>query len=85
VLRLGPGISEYYLPFIEAEYPELAERYRRLYPGNYAPAQYGEAVKRRVEELQARYGLEREAVRTKERARPPTRPVQMLLFSASRA
>jgi len=39
VLRLGPGISEYYLPFLEREHPRLVARYQHLYRRNYAPAQ----------------------------------------------
>jgi DNA repair photolyase len=56
-LRLGPGISEYYLPFLAREFPELVGRYRRLYHGNSPPGAYSEAVQRTVRELKTRYGI----------------------------
>jgi len=56
-LRLGPGISDYYLPFIEREFPELLPTYTRLYGRNYPPAEYAERIQRTVRALKERYGL----------------------------
>ncbi|HEX8918389.1 MAG TPA: radical SAM protein [Chloroflexota bacterium] len=57
VLRLGPGISEYYLPFVEREFPELRALYRQLYRGNYAGSEYTRMVTRRVDALKERHGF----------------------------
>jgi DNA repair photolyase len=76
-LRLGPGISEYYLPWLEQEFPELAELYRRLYPRSYPPGTYSEAVQRVVREMKARYGI---ADRMLEARRADPVPVQLQLF-----
>lgn len=57
VLRLGPGISDYYLPFIEQHFPKLARPYARLYRTNYTPAYYSEAISSRVEDLRLKHGL----------------------------
>lgn len=48
VLRLGPGISEYYLPWLRAEFPELAERYQQLHRRNSPPGAYSEMVQARA-------------------------------------
>src|ERR1700730_14150249 len=40
VLRLAPHVKEFYLGFIEDEYPDLLARYERAYPGTYAPPDY---------------------------------------------
>ncbi len=79
-LRLGPGISEYYLPFIEAEFPELASKYAALYRRNSPPGAYAELVRERVRKLKTRYRLFEERVPAKERPRHPVRPQQLALF-----
>jgi len=38
LLHLRPGVREEFLPWLEAEFPELVPRYRELYRGSYAPA-----------------------------------------------
>ena len=83
VLRLGPGISEYYLPFIQAEFPLLAGRYEELYRRNSPPAGYSEAVQRRVSELKQRYGIPRNGAPAKERALPAPRTIQLSLFGTA--
>jgi DNA repair photolyase len=82
VLRLGPGISEYYLPFIQAEFPALAPRYEELYRRNSPPGAYSEVVQRRVGELKERYGIPRAGAPAKQRAIPPPRVTQLSLFGA---
>lgn len=85
VLRLGPGISEYYLPFIEKEFPELGKRYQQLYPRNYAPGQYSDLIQARVAELKHRYGFSQDVYMVKgarvHAAAPP--PEQLSLFKAA--
>ena len=79
VLRLGTGISEYYLPFLEREHPHLVARYQHLYRGNYAPAQYTQEVQNRVDTLKQRYGI-RDSVPIK---RKHLESIQLNLFSAA--
>jgi DNA repair photolyase len=40
VTRLDPGVKEYFFGFLEREFPELLDGYRRLYPGVRAPREY---------------------------------------------
>jgi DNA repair photolyase len=78
-LRLGPGISEYYLPFIAREFPELAERYAGLYRRNSPPAVYAEEVQRRVRALKQRYGIADREPPAKRREPPAPVPRQLAL------
>jgi DNA repair photolyase len=80
VLRLGPGISEYYLPFIEAEFPELTPLYKELYGRNSPPGAYSQIVQRRVGELKERYGIPRHGAPATERVLPAPRTTQLSLF-----
>lgn len=82
VLRLGPGISEYYLPFIEREFPNLKNPYRDLYRGNYAPGYYADAMKARVDDLKLKYGLTDERKFPKPRPQRPVKAQQLDLFAA---
>lgn len=79
VLRLGPGISEYYLPFLEREFPHLSQRYRHLYRGKYVPAAYDAEIRGRVAELKEKYGIADRTppVRMRE---APALPLQLSLF-----
>lgn len=80
VLRLGPGISEYYLPFLKREFPHLLPRYHRLYPRNYAPGRYVQEIEAMVTDLRRRHGIVEERVTAK--ARPPEpAATQLALFA----
>jgi DNA repair photolyase len=57
VLHLRPGAREWYLAWLEREYPELLPRYRELYGGAYAPKEYQRSIYARVAALAQRYGL----------------------------
>lgn len=57
VLRLGNGISEYYLPFIKREFPEAVDLCSGLYRGNYAPGAYVRNIESRVAEIKRRRGF----------------------------
>lgn len=80
VLRLGPGISEYYLPFIHREFPALAARYDKLYQRNSPPGAYSEAVQLRVDQLKERYGIPLSGTPVKQRASTPRLTSQLSLF-----
>src|SRR6266536_1880118 len=47
-LHLRPGVKEEFMPWLEREYPELVERYRRLYRGSNAPRATRQAIAERV-------------------------------------
>ncbi|HEV2872600.1 MAG TPA: radical SAM protein, partial [Actinomycetota bacterium] len=47
-LHLRPGVKEEFLPWLEAEYPELVPDYRRLYRGSNAPKPVREEIADRV-------------------------------------
>ena len=57
-LRLQPSARGRYLPFIEQEFPHLAERYRNTYAsGPHAGAKYQKGLALFFEKLCARYGV----------------------------
>ena len=57
-LRLQSSARKRYLPFIEQEFPHLAERYRNTYAGGYeAGKKYREGLSRFFTGLCARYGV----------------------------
>jgi DNA repair photolyase len=57
-LRLGPAARHRFLPHLEREFPELAERYRRHYAGkDHVSQSYQDALNRRLRALQQVYGF----------------------------
>ncbi|MFL5579225.1 MAG: SPL family radical SAM protein [Gemmatimonadaceae bacterium] len=87
-LRLQHEARRRYLPFIEQEFPHLAERYRATYARSAnAGARYREGLRQFFRRLRARYGIAAYAYETDddgdeapEPAGPPER--QMDLFAA---
>ena len=67
VLYLKGGTKDHFMGFLRHSFPEMAERYERLYPGAYAPPEYVDAVRAMIEMLQARHDLN-----TRGRRRPGT-------------
>ena len=57
VLRLGPGISDYYLPFLEREFPGLLPEYRALYKGNSAAGAYCDRIGDLVRDLKRAHSI----------------------------
>ncbi|HEX2262799.1 MAG TPA: Rv2578c family radical SAM protein [Pseudonocardiaceae bacterium] len=58
VLHLRPGAREWYLTWLEREYPELVPQYQELYRnGAYAPKAYQRSISARVAQLARRYGV----------------------------
>lgn len=80
-LRLGPGISEYYLPWLERAHPTLVHDYERLYHRNSPPAHYADRVKERVRALKATYGLHDRVPEMKARRPAPPAPTQLRLLA----
>jgi len=60
VLRLAPGVKDYYVEFIEREFPQLSGQYRRMYPRTYAGGDYAETVSARLDSVSRRFGLSRD-------------------------
>jgi DNA repair photolyase len=58
VLFLMPTAMSHFMPFLEAEFPHLLNRYRRLYAHSaYISGEYKERIGRLMAELRAKYGL----------------------------
>jgi DNA repair photolyase len=57
-LRLGPAARHRFLPVLQREFPQLAERYRRHYArSDLASPDYQEALRRRLNALRAAFGF----------------------------
>ena len=57
-LRLYPAVRDRFLPVVDAQFPELAERYRRAYArSSSAPRAYAAALQRRIRRLQRLFGF----------------------------
>jgi DNA repair photolyase len=58
VLFLKPSAMRYFMPFLEAEFPKLVSRYRRLYARSaYLRGPYKEQIGNLMASLRAKYGL----------------------------
>jgi DNA repair photolyase len=66
-LRLGADIRGHYLDTIEANYPNLIERYRRNYRTPDAPTAYRDGLRERIHRLRDEIGLSGEGSRPKPR------------------
>ncbi|MCA1644859.1 MAG: radical SAM protein [Chloroflexi bacterium] len=56
-LRLAPHVKEFYLGFVGDEYPGLLPRYKRAYPGTYAPKAYRDKLEERIQRIRKQYGF----------------------------
>ncbi len=73
-LHLRPGVKEEFMPWLEREYPELVEGYRRMYRGSNAPKATRQAIAERVGAARRRHPLPEPAPEppTPRRLVPPT-------------
>ena len=75
---LKPGTREYFLAFLDREYPHLRPSYDHLFPGAYVPARYRTAVQEQVGRLRDRHQVGSQP-------RPPriqpVQPTQLALIS----
>jgi DNA repair photolyase len=55
VLHLKGGTKDHFLRFIAAEFPEMLDGYRRLYPGAYAPPSYATTVRSLIASFKKKY------------------------------
>jgi DNA repair photolyase len=70
-LRLAADVRDHYLETVEANYPELIERYRVNYRTADAPMTYRDALRERIHRIRAEVGLSGEGTRPKPRHHPP--------------
>ena len=78
VLFLMPSAMKQFMPFLEAEFPHLAGRYRRLYaPSAYLEGEYKERMAQLMSDLRAKYGF---AQRSETGLRPRLKPQLELSF-----
>lgn len=77
VLRLAPGVREWFLPYISRSFPELTRQYSRLYQHTEAPPEYQRKVKLLAQRLLRELGLDDKPGS----AEPKPAPVQQLQFS----
>ncbi len=75
VLFLMPTAMSHFMPFLEAEFPQLVARYRRLYAHSaYLNGEYKEGIGKLMAGLRAKYGLDARRAEPSPKATP-----QMLL------
>jgi DNA repair photolyase len=72
-LRLYAAVRDRFLPVLDADFPDLSERYRRAYArGSGVPRSYATALGRRIRRLQRRFGFpENEGMRDRYTRRLP--------------
>lgn len=63
VMYLKGGTKDHFIGFLEREYPEMVDGYRRLYRGAYAAPKYVTAIGQLVSGLQERYEVRRRATK----------------------
>src|SRR3954467_9269389 len=69
-LRLGPAARHRFLPFLEREFPDLYQRYRRHYAGSdLASRSYQDALTRRLNALRQTFGFAGDEASSRRRRR----------------
>jgi DNA repair photolyase len=69
-LRLGPAARHRFLPFLEREFPDLYQRYRRHYAGSdVASRSYQDALTRRLNALRQAFGFAGDEASSRRRRR----------------
>ncbi len=63
VMYLKEGTRDHFMAFLDRQFPEMVERYGRLYAGAHASADYVKAVGAVIDGLQQRYAVGRRAFR----------------------
>src|SRR3954452_664174 len=57
VMYLKGGTKDHFMGFLASEFPDMVEKYGRLYAGAYASADYVKSVRGMIDVLQERHGL----------------------------
>ena len=74
VLYLKGGTKDHFMGFLRESFPEMAEGYRRLYPGAYAAPEYVRTVRALIDMLQERHQMSRRGRRVNAEAVPAQEP-----------
>ena len=75
LLYLKGGTKDHFMGFLRHSFPDMVERFEKLYPGAYAPAEYAGSVRALIEVIQEKYEVNRRQRR--ERAPAPTPDSQL--------
>jgi DNA repair photolyase len=57
VMHLEGGTRDHFMTMLQREFPEMTERYERLYASKYVPKDYDKKVQEVVSLMRARYGI----------------------------
>jgi DNA repair photolyase len=57
VMYLKGGTKDHFMGFLASEFPEMVEKYGRLYAGAYASADYVKSIRAVIDAVQERHGL----------------------------
>jgi DNA repair photolyase len=80
-LFLKPCSASVFLPFLQKEFPQLVDDYRRRYQDKaFLPAAYGKRLSELMRKLRQKYHIGREFGRRSERSHPVVEQEQMNLF-----
>ncbi len=80
-LFLKPCSASVFLPFLQKEFPQLVDDYRRRYQDKaFLPAAYGKRLSELMRKLRQKYRIGREFGRRSERSHPVVEQEQMNLF-----
>ena len=80
-LFLKPCSAAVFMPFLEKEFPRLAESYRQRYQNRaFLPKAYGSRLSQLMQRLRAKYGIRNSYERYQARPQRPQKPTQLPLF-----
>jgi DNA repair photolyase len=80
-LFLKPCAAAIFMPFLEKEFPQLAESYRQRYQEKaFLPKAYGSRLSQLMQHLRAKYGIKNSYERYGDKAFPPRKQAQLSLF-----
>lgn len=80
-LFLKPCSASVFLPFLQQEFPQLVEDYRKRYEERaFLPAAYGKRLSQLMAKLRQKYGIGREFGRRSQRSHPVIEDEQLALF-----
>jgi DNA repair photolyase len=80
-LFLKPCSAAVFMPFLEEQFPELAESYRQRYQEKaFLPKAYGARLSQLMGRFRAKYGIRNSYERYEERPASPKKMVQLSLF-----
>jgi DNA repair photolyase len=80
-LFLKPCSAAVFMPFLEKEFPHLAENYRQRYQDSaFLPKAYGSRLSQLMQRLRAKYGIQNSYERYGEKTHPPRKAAQLSLF-----